>query len=63
MQRLGTDSGLSPQPSGRLLPGAWWVWCSCSASRVKSWLQAPKQLLLDCSGLPARLGHSPRPAL
>lgn len=62
MQRLGTDSGLSPQPSRRLLPGAWWVWCSCSASRVKSWLRAPKQLLLDSAqGCLPDLGIAPTP--
>lgn len=29
----------------RLLPRAWWVCCSCRASRVKSWLQSPERLL------------------
>lgn len=49
-----------PQPSRRLLPGAWWVWCSCSASRVKSWLQAPGQLLLDSvQGCLPALGIAP----
>lgn len=53
-------SGLSPHPSRRLLPRAWWVCCSCRASRVKFWPQYPVQLPLgSAQGCLPALGIAP----